>query len=123
MRFILLTILSVLFVIFFGPIFPFWGLMIGIGVLSGLIFPTSFGGFLGGGLGMGFGWLGMAIYLGLTTSSSLPDRLGEIMGIGSGMTLVAVAGVFGFILGSFSGLSGVLFRKMIQTEPKNIYRG
>lgn len=123
MRFILLTILAVLLVIFLGPISPFWGLMIGIGILSALIFPTSFGGFLGGGLGMGLGWLGMATYLGLTTSSPLSDRIGEIMGLGSGMTLVAVTGIFGFILGSFSGLTGVLFRKMIQSEPKNIYRG
>ncbi|WP_026952114.1 hypothetical protein [Algoriphagus mannitolivorans] len=123
MRFILLTILVVLLVVFLGPLVPFWGLMIGIGLLSALILPTGFGGFMGGGLGMGFTWVGISIYLGLTSASALPDKMGELLGGVSGMTLVGVVGILGFLLGGFSGLSGVLFRKMIKPSPRNIYRG
>lgn len=123
MRFILLTILVVLLVVFLGPVAPYWILMIGVGLLSALILPTGFGGFMGGGLGMGLTWVGISIYFGLTTASPLPDQMGELLGGISGMSLVGIVGALGFLLGGFSGLSGVLFRKMVKPSPKNIYRG
>lgn len=123
MRFILLTVLTALLVVFINPIAPFWVVMIGIGAVSALVYPNGAGGFLGGGLGMGLTWLGQSIYLGITTSSSLPDHMGQLMGLGSGMTLVAVTGVVGFFLGGFSGSTGVMFRNMIQKTPKNVYKG
>ncbi|MDO8967512.1 hypothetical protein [Algoriphagus sp.] len=123
MRFIFLTILTAIVVVFLNPITPFWVVMIGIAVLSALVYPNGIGGFLGGGLGMGLTWLGQSIYLGITSASSLPDRMGELMGLGSGMTLVAVTGIIGFILGAFSGLTGVLFRDLLQKSPKNVYKG
>ncbi len=123
MRFIFLTILTVLVVVFLNPVVPFLVVMLAIGLLSALIYPNGIGGFLGGGLGMGLTWLGQSIYLGITTGSSLPDRMGDLMGLGSGMTLVAVTGVVGFILGAFSGWTGVLFRNMIQKTPQNLYKG
>jgi hypothetical protein len=123
MRFIFLTILTAIVVVFLNPIAPFWGVMVGIAVLSALVYPNGIGGFLGGGLGMGLTWLGQSIYLGITSASSLPDRMGELMGLGSGMTLLAVTGVIGFILGAFSGLTGVLFRNLLQKTPQNVYRG
>lgn len=123
MRFIFLTILTAILVVFLNPIAPFWVVMIAIGVLTGLIYPNGIGGFLGAGLGMGLTWLGQSIFLGITSGSSLPDQMGELMGLGSGMTLVAVTGIVGFILGAFSGWTGVLFRKMFQKVPQNIYKG
>lgn len=123
MRFIFLTILTAIVVVFLNPITPFWVVMIGIAVLSALVYPNGIGGFLGGGLGMGLTWLGQSIYLGITSASSLPDRMGELMGLGSGMTLLAVTGIIGFILGAFSGLTGVLFRDLLQKSPKNVYKG
>jgi hypothetical protein len=123
MRFIFLTILTAIVVVFLNPIAPFWGVMVGIAVLSALVYPNGIGGFLGGGLGMGLTWLGQSIYLGITSASSLPDRMGELMGLGSGMTLLAVTGIIGFILGAFSGLTGVLFRNLLQKTPQNVYRG
>jgi hypothetical protein len=123
MRFIFLTILTALIVVFLNPITPFWVVMVVIGVVSALIYPNGIGGFLGGGLGMGLTWLGQSVFLGIATASSLPDKMGELMGLGSGMTLVGLVGVIGFILGGFSGWTGVLFRKMIQKTPYNIYKG
>jgi hypothetical protein len=123
MRFIFLTILTAIVVVFLNPIAPFWLVMIGIAVLSALVYPNGIGGFLGGGLGMGLTWLGQSIYLGITSASALPDKMGELMGLGSGMTLVAATGIIGFILGSFSGLTGVLFRNSLNKSPKNVYKG
>jgi hypothetical protein len=123
MRFIFLTILTAILVVFLNPVAPFWGVMIGIAVLSGLIFPNGIGGFMAGGLGMGLTWLGQCIYLGITASSPLPDRMGELMGLGSGVTLIALTGGVGFLLGGFSGWTGVLFRNMLQKDPENVYRG
>jgi hypothetical protein len=123
MRFIFLTLLTAILVVFLNPIVPFWVVMIGIGVLSAAIYPNGIGGFLGGGLGMGLTWMGQSIFLSITSASALPDRMGELMGLGSGMTLVAITGLVGFLLGGFSGWTGVLFRNILQNAPKNVYRG
>lgn len=123
MRFIFLTLLTALLVVFLNPLAPYWGVMIGIALLSALLFPTGIGAFMGAGLGMGLTWIGQCIYLEITTGSSLPDQMGELMGVGSGMSLIAATGMVGFLLGAFSGWTGVLFRKMFLTEPINIYRG
>lgn len=123
MRFILLTLLTALLVVFLNPVAPYWVVMIGILVLSALINPTSIGGFLGGGLGMGLSWLGQSIFLGIINDSTLPDKMGELMGLGSGMTLIAATGVLGFLLGSFSAVTGVLLRRVLQKTPKDVYKG
>lgn len=123
MKFILLSLVNILLVVFLGPFVPFWGLMMGIGLLSFLIGPKGVGAFLGGALGMGLGWVGISTYLGLTSASALPDQMGELMGLGSGMALLGLVGVLGFLLGGFSGLTGVLFRNLLRPTERNIYRG
>lgn len=78
---------------------------------------------MGGGLGMGLTWSGQCIYLDIVSNSSLPDKMGELMGLGSGMMLVALTGGIGFLLGAFSGWTGTLFRRTLLKNPENIYRG
>jgi hypothetical protein len=123
MRFIFLTLMTAILVVFLNPVVPFWVVMISIGILSAAIYPNGIGGFLGGGLGMGLAWMGQSIFLSITSASPLPDRMGELMGLGSGMTLVAATAVVGFLLGGFSGWTGVLFRNVLQKSPKNVYKG
>ncbi len=123
MRFILLTVLVALLVVFLNPVAPYWVVMIGIFILSAILNPNGLGGFMGGGLGMGLTWLGQCIYLGIINSSSLPDRMGELMGLGSGTSIIALTGVLGFLLGAFSGLTGVLFRGVLQKKPLDVYKG
>lgn len=123
MRFIFLTMLTAVLVVFLNPVAPYWIVMIGIAILSALIFPSGIGAFMGAGLGMGLTWIGQCIYLEITTGSSLPDQMGELMGVGSGMSLIAATGVIGFLLGAFSGWTGVLFRKLFLREPEDLYRG
>lgn len=123
MRFIFLTMLTAILVVFLNAVAPYWIVMIGISILSALLFPSGIGAFMGAGLGMGLTWIGQCIYLEITTSSPLPDQMGELMGIGSGTSLIFVTGLIGFLLGGFSGLTGILFRKMFVRDAPDLYEG
>ncbi|MHA7129366.1 hypothetical protein [Algoriphagus namhaensis] len=123
MKFIALTFLIVLVVGIVNPFFPFWIVMIAIGVVSALLGIASFAAFLAGGLGMGLVWIGQSFYLSIYSGSDLPQKMGDLMGLGSGMTLVAITGALGFLLGAFSAWTGAAFRQAITPKPTNIYRG
>jgi len=97
--------------------------MILIGIISALLGLSGLQGFLAGGLGMGLAWLGQAIFISASTGSALPNKIGELMGLGSGMTVAGVTAIIGFLLGGFSGLTGSLLRKVFRKEPDNLYRG
>ncbi|MBB6327730.1 hypothetical protein FHS59_003373 [Algoriphagus iocasae] len=123
MKFIALTILSVLVVVFVNPFTPFWIVMICIGMISALLGAKGFSSFLAGGLGMGLAWLGQTVFISYQTGSPLPDQMAEIMGLGSGVFLSMITGILGFLLGGFSAYSGSLFRRLFKKRPDNLYRG
>lgn len=123
MKFLSLTMLSALIVVFLNPFFPYWAVMILIGILSAVLGARGFVSFLAGGIGMGLSWLGQTVFVSYQTGSPLPDQMAEIMGLGSGVVLSAITGLIGFLLGGFSAFSGSLFRKMIKNKPDNIYKG
>jgi len=123
MKFLLFTLLSALVVVFLNIVAPYWMVMIAVTALAALIRPTVWGGFLGGGLGMGLVWLGQTLYISAVTSSTLPDKMGALMGLGSGLSLMLLTAVLGFILGGSSGLLGVKFRNLIQKKPTDVYLG
>jgi hypothetical protein len=123
MKFLLFTLLSALVVVFLNIVAPYWVVMIAVTALAALIRPTVWGGFLGGGLGMGLVWLGQTLYISAVTSSTLPDKMGSLMGLGSGLSLMLLTAVLGFILGGCSGLLGVLFRNLIQKKATDVYLG
>jgi hypothetical protein len=123
MKFLLFTLLSALVVVFLNIVAPYWVVMIAVTALAALIRPTVWGGFLGGGLGMGLVWLGQTVYISAVTSSTLPDKMGALMGLGSGLNLMLLTAVLGFILGGCSGLLGVMFRNLIQKKPTDVYLG
>ena len=123
MKFLLFTLLSDLLVVFLNIVSPYWVVMIALTVLAGLIRPSVWGGFLGGGLGMGLVWLGQTVYISTVTSSTLPDKIGALMGLGSGLSLMVLTAVLGFILGGCSGLLGVMFRNLVQKKRRDVYLG
>jgi hypothetical protein len=123
MKFLLFTLLSALVVVFLNIVAPYWVVMIAVTALAALIRPTVWGGFLGGGLGMGLVWLGQTVYISAVTSSTLPDKMGALMGLGSGLNLMLLTAVLGFILGGFSGLLGVMFRNLVQKKRRDVYLG
>lgn len=123
MRFIVFILATICIVVFLNPFFPYWVIMILIGVGAALLRLSGFQGFLAGGLGMGLAWLGQAIFISTSTGSPLPNKIGELMGLGSGMTVVGVTAIIGLLLGGFSGLTGSLFRSLFQKKPDDLYRG
>jgi len=123
MRFILFILVVIVIVVFLNPFFPYWIIMLIIGLLSALLGLSGIQGFLAGGLGYGLAWLGQALFISTTTGSDLPNRMGELMGLGSGMTIAGLTAIVGFFLGSFSGLAGSLFRNLFRKNPDNLYRG
>lgn len=123
MRFIFLVMMTVLMVVFLNPVLPFWVIMILIAALAGLIGLKGAESFLAGGLGMGLAWLGQSLYISINTGSPLPNRMGELMGLGTGMTLVGITAILGFLLGGLSAMTGSLFRKLLKREPENLYKG
>jgi len=123
MNFLLFTLLSALVVVFLNIVAPYWAVMIALTVLAGIIRPSGWGGFFGGGLGMGLIWLGQTVYISAVTSSTLPDKMGALMGLGSGLNLMLLTAVLGFILGGFSGLLGVMFRNLVQKNRRDVYLG
>ena len=123
MRFILFILVIIGIVVFLNPFFPFWVIMILIGLVSAILGISGIQGFLAGGLGYGLAWLGQALFISASTGSDLPNRMGELMGLGSGMTIVGLTAIIGFFLGSFSGLTGSLLRNLFRKKPDNLYRG
>jgi len=123
MRFIFLVFLTALLVVFLNPILPFWIVMFLIAALAAFFGMKGVESFLGTGLGMGLAWLGQSLFISIETGSPLPNRMGELMGLGTGMTLVAISAILGFLLGGFSGLTGSLFRKLFRRQPDNLYKG
>lgn len=123
MRFIFLVFLTALLVVFLNPILPFWIVMFLIAALAAFFGMKGVESFLGTGLGMGLSWLGQSLFISIETGSPLPNRMGELMGLGTGMTLVAISAILGFLLGGFSGLTGSLFRKLFRRQPDNLYKG
>lgn len=118
-----MVFMTALLVVFLNPILPFWVIMFLIAALAGLIGMKGVETFLATGLGMGLTWLGQSLYISIQTGSPLPNRMGELMGLGTGMTLVGIAAILGFLLGGLSGMTGSLFRKLLRREPENLYKG
>ena len=121
MKFILFTFLTAILVIVFNPFLPYWSVMLLIAIFAAFIGNKGAGAFFAGGLGMGLAWLGQSIYISTFSGSSLPDKMGELMGFGSEMPLLAFTGLLGFLLGAFSALTGSLLRKLFKKKPDNIY--
>lgn len=102
---------------------PFWGVMIGLGLLAILVQPGGGAAFFGGGFGMAFAWMGLAVYLNVETGSNLPDKMAQLFGLGNGTLLILGTGFLAFLLGAFSSWSGQLLRNLLKKKPENIYRG
>lgn len=123
MKFILVTFLVALVVIVFNPYLPYWAVMILIAVLAAFVDIKGAGAFFGGGIGMGLAWIGQSIYVSTFSGSHLPEKMGELMGLGSEMALFVLTAILAFLLGAFSALCGSLFRKLFKRKPDNIYGG
>lgn len=123
MKFLLFFILSLLLVLVINSFAPFWIVMITLGLLAILIHPGGLSSFFGGGFAMAGAWMGLAFYLNFATGSELATKIAALFGVDSGVIILLITGTLGFVLGSFSALSGQLFWQLLRRRPDNIYRG
>ena len=122
-RFIALLIFSTLFLLILGPFFPYPIMMVGVFVLAYLVGGNGITSFLAGGLSFGFVWFFMAVYISLSSNSTLPSKMAELMGVGNSNLLWLATGILGFLLGGFSALSGSLLRNILKKKrDEGIYR-
>ncbi|WP_373497338.1 hypothetical protein [Aquiflexum sp.] len=121
-RFFGLVILTAFIVYFIGPYFPFWGLMILVALVTFLVGASPLTSFFGSGLPFGLVWLSLSVWISIDSGSELPIKMAELMGHSNDNMLWFAAGLIGFIIGGFSGLTGSLFRKILQKRDNGIYR-
>ncbi|MGM0944222.1 MAG: hypothetical protein ACQEW9_03500 [Bacteroidota bacterium] len=102
---------------------PYWVVMIVIFAFGILITSRKATSFWGGGLGMAVAWLGQGVFISIKTGGKLADKIADIFGVSSGLWMLMLTVLLGFLLGSFSALSSNLLRKILKRERKDIYRG
>lgn len=121
-KFISLFVLVALIIYFVGAYFPFWGLMILVAMIAYMVGATPGNSFFASGLSFGLVWLSLSIWISIDSGSDLPIKIAELMGFSNDNLLWFATGLIGFIIGGFSGLTGSLFKKVLERRDKGIYR-
>jgi len=121
-RFLLIFLLVSLAVFILGAYLPYWALMIVVSILAFLIGASPGTAFLSSGIAFGLTWFLMAIYISMHTGSELPSQVATLMGIKNDNLLWFGTGIFGLILGGFSGLTGSLFKRLFEKKYEGVYR-
>lgn len=121
-KFVIVFLLTALLVGIVGKIVPFWGLMMLVSLLcfSLGIGPTK--SFFAAGFGFGLTWLLLSIWISIDSESELPKKVADLMGLKNDNLLWFGTGLLGFLLGGFSGLTGGLFRKILERRETNTYK-
>ena len=121
MKFFLRLILIGILTYFLSMIAPWWIIVI-IGFLSGLLIPgTSLTVFISGFLGVGIVWMGYAWKLDSENESRFSKMIGEIFQVEDPIILIVIVGVIGGLCGSFSAMTGSLFRQKDSRKKSSGY--
>ena len=102
---------------YFAELFlPWWIIAIVAFAVGVLMTGSSTNAFLGGFLGVGLLWFGMALYISINGNSPLPERIAELFQLNSAFVLAAVTGLIGGIVGGLGALSGSYLRKLLDKK-------
>ncbi|MCL6260002.1 hypothetical protein M3O96_12945 [Aquiflexum sp. TKW24L] len=113
---LILFILISLLVLLIGPYAPYWVLMIGVSIVAFLIGARNAPSFFSAGLSFGLTWMGLALFISIKTDSELPIRMAELMGMQNDNLLLFGTAILGFLIGSLSGLTGSMAKKLFQRK-------
>lgn len=105
-RFVIQLILVVLLSYASQWVLPWWGVMIGTGLASVLVYNKGLSSFLSGFIGVGGLWFVTAYLIDKANNSVLSTRVAELFTLSSGMQMVLITALLGAILGGVSGLTG-----------------
>jgi hypothetical protein len=121
-RFLILFLLVAILVFVAGIFFPFWVVMILVGLVSYLIALSPRLSFLAAGLSFGLVWFILIIRIVVITNSPLPIQMAELMGVQNDNLLWFGTGLLGFVIGGFSGMTGALLRGLFERKYDGVYR-
>ncbi len=118
-RFIIQLILVVLLAFFAQYILPWWGVMLGAGLATTILYNKGFYSFLAGFVGVGGLWFFIANNLDSANQSLLSGKVATLLGLSSSLQLILATALIGALIGGFSSLTGNLFVSMLRKEKKS----
>ena len=118
-RFILQLALVALFSYISQWLMPWWGVMVGAGLATAVVYNKATSSFFAGFLGVGILWFIVAFTFNSANDSILSTRVAELFKLSSGLQLVLVTALLGAIIGGLSGLTGNYFVAMFKKTKKN----
>ncbi|RVT96564.1 hypothetical protein EOD41_19835 [Mucilaginibacter limnophilus] len=98
-----------------GFILPWWVCAI-IAFAAALLIRTKGSAFLCGFSAVAVAWLGLALLKTLPNENILAQRMAKLFHLPNWLLLLAVTIIIGGLVGGFSALTGVLFRKAFITK-------
>ncbi|GAA5023200.1 hypothetical protein GCM10011506_05870 [Marivirga lumbricoides] len=123
MKFLFRTIIIAVVAHFALLYFPWWSIAV-CGFFAGALFSGSnTSSFFSGFLGIGFLWLIQAFIIHQSSEGLLSDKIAALFTLSNGVYMIIITALIGALVGGFSTLSGLRFRKLFKKERnRGLYR-
>lgn len=119
-KFFAIVVLTMVLVFFMGMAIPYWALMLFVAAMAFVLKFKPVLAFFGCGFGFGLAWTIVSYVILVKTGSLLPAQMAVLMGLPNEFLLFLATGILGFVIGSFSGLTGALFKNVIN-KKRDVY--
>jgi hypothetical protein len=87
---------------------PWWTMALGALAIGYVVKNKGYASFLAGFLGVGFLWLGMALFVDVATHSILTEKVNQLLPVNAFLLTALVGG----LVGGFAALTGSLLSEM-----------
>lgn len=123
MKFLFRTIIIAVVAHFALLYFPWWSIAV-CGFFAGaLLSGTNTSSFFSGFLGIGLLWLIQSFIIHNSSEGLLSDKIAALFALPNGVYVIIITALLGGIVGGFSTLSGLRFRKLFKKErDRGLYR-
>ncbi len=119
-KFLAIVVLTMVLVFFLGMAIPYWAVMLFVAATAFVLKFRPIVAFFGCGLGFGLAWTIISYVILVKTGSLLPAQMAVLMGLPNEFLLFLATGVLGFVIGSFSGLTGALLKNILY-KKRDVY--
>jgi hypothetical protein len=106
MKFIFQVIITALVAFVFQSLLPWWTMAIGAAGVGYFLGNRGLLSFCAGFLGAGLLWLGMAMFIDISTQSILTEKINRILPLNSFVLTTLIGG----LVGGFAALTGALLK-------------
>ncbi len=123
MKFLLRTIIIALAAHFALLYFPWWTIAICGFIAGALLSGSNFSSFFSGFIGVGLLWMVQA-FISNNSGGELADKIAALFTVPNGVYMVMITTLVGALVGGFSTLSGLRFRRLFKKEKarRDLYR-